>query len=206
MKWFTYKNPDAEDQKIKNSHIDTQTLIIHWKQWHWKTLLAVVLGAEKDRYVGNIQVFKWDEQHWDIIEDLKDLEKLVFDEKDWYIGFDEVGLNFNAWQHQSKKNQKVSKYFFLVRKFNLSSMYISQRWKSIPTNIRELWDVFIKCSKIRRWNKHPLFKITIQEYVEEWETEKLIDKKVFTMDLISFLQYMWISYNSMEASEITAED
>jgi len=187
---------------MSNSHIDTKTIIIYWKQGHWKSLLSVALSVDYlHRLYGNITISQNEKIATNLISKIENFDELEFSPIEWLMLIDEVWLNFNANEHQSAKNKALSKHFFLIRKYNLSSIFIAQRWKSVPTNLRELADIFIFCEKIRQWNKPPLFKISIQELDDDWEKLYTVTSRI--IDLIWLLQKMKISYNTLEPAIIS---
>ena len=110
-----------------------------------------------------------------------------------------MGLNFNSKEHWSDKNKILSNFFFLVRKFNLSSVFISQRFSSVPVDMRELCDYIYKVEIIPRKKQKPLFKITREVLLQDWTLE-FVEEYIF--NIIEYLEKYNISYNTLESSSI----
>lgn len=182
--------------------ISTNTVIVHWKQWWGKTIFSVLLSCDyhRERIFWNVEI----EQHWQninkTISNLSNLSLFRYEKHPGIIIFDEMGLNFNSKNHSSEKNKTLSSFFFLVRKFNLSSIFISQRFGSVPVDMRELADYIFEISSIHRKWTYPLFRITRQSVTWEWilrnEWERIFD-------IIKYLQIHNISYNTLESSIIS---
>lgn len=208
---------------MNNMHVSTNTCIIHWKQWWGKTIFAVLLASEfikkrklpktpemteymrfftpqnNHRVYWNIDIFEHDINITNRIDSIDTLSSFKYEKKPWIVLFDEVWLNFNSKQHWSEKNQTLSKFFFLVRKFNLSSIFISQRFGSVPVDMRELVDYIFEVKSIHRKGLHPIFSITRQSTDNEWN---LVFEEERQFDIIKYLQIHWISYNTLESSII----
>lgn len=199
--------------------VNTNTIIIHWKQWDWKSMLWVLFNSDYISDVANLPFMEWFERtnissdriFWNIhiqhkwiekvcfLKDMWILETMEYSNKPWVVTFDEVWLNFNSKDWWSDKNKLLTKFFFIVRKYNLSSIYISQRFSSVPIDMRELADYIFLCQKISRKWKHPLFRITRQTVTAEWLLE-FYDEYIF--DMISYLQKREITYDTLESSII----
>ena len=180
--------------------VNTNTIIIHWRQWGGKTLFATLLSLDfLGRIYSNYHIYKNDNPIICFLDKLEFLDLLEYSSQPWCIIFDEVWLNFNSKEWASNRNKTLTKFFFLVRKFNLSSIYISQRFSSIPVDMRELVNYIYEVSIIPRKKKHPLFRITRQTTNNEGFLEF---QEEFIFDIIKYLQKAWISYNTLESSII----
>jgi len=180
--------------------IKTNSILIYWKQGWWKTAFWVLLSLNfKKRIIWNVKIYEKDKQISLFLENMWFLENMTFDKIPWLVLFDEVGLNFNSKEWNSDKNKTLTKFFFLVRKFNLSSVFISQRFSSIPIDMRELATHIYEVSSIQRKKTHPLFKITRQNLLSDWTLE-FYDEYIF--DIISYLKKYDIKYDTLEASII----
>lgn len=196
--------------------ISTKTVIIHGHQWHWKTMYWVLLCCDflnkwkipkwleyipvsSPRIYWNVDIF----QNWERvvcpIPSMDFLDTLEFNKKPWVVIFDEMWLNFNSKDHWTEKNKALSRFFFVVRKYNLSSIFISQRWDSVPIDMRQLADLIYKLEIIYRPKQHPLFRITRQTCNQEWILE-FYDEYIF--DIISYLQMHKVSYDTLQTSII----
>jgi len=184
--------------------LNTNTILIYWKMWGWKTLFWSMLSSDYIwRIFWNFSIFqevKWNKKK--ISVDIKSIDQLkwfYYSSFPWIILFDEMWLNFNSKNHWTDKNKKLSDFFFIVRKFNLSTIFISQRFTSIPVDMRELADYIFEVSIIHRKDMHPLFRITRQKLNWEWFLD-FVDEYIF--DIISYNKKIWISYDTLESSII----
>jgi hypothetical protein len=183
---------------VKN--VSTNTIIIHWKQWWWKTLLWIMFASDHIwRIYWNVWIKQFDKLVSCAITDIAMLDNFEYSDKQWCILFDEMWLNFNSKNHSTDKNKQLSKFFFLVRKFNLSSIFISQRFNSVPVDMRELCDLIYEVKAIHRKNNHPLFQITRQTVNNEWFLDY---EEEYVFDIIEYLNMLWLSYNTLESSII----
>jgi len=183
--------------------VNTNTVIIYWKQWAGKTLFWTILAGDfLKRYYWNVEIINkvnW-EKIWINFSDIWFLKTIKFSKMPWLVLFDEMGLNFNSKEHWTDKNKILSQFFFLVRKFNLSSVFISQRFNSVPVDMRELCDLIFKVEIVPRKKKKPLFKITREELLNDWTLEFIEE---YVVDLLWIKESLWIEYNTLESSLIT---
>ena len=180
--------------------INTNTIIIHWKQWWWKTLFAVLLAQDYIwRIFWNITITQNKKNIVAFMHDMSLLKQLEYSKKPWVVIFDEVWLNFNSKEYWSDKNKELTKFFFLVRKYNLSSIYVSQRFTSVPVDMRELADYIFEVSVVYRSWTYPVFRITRQILKAEWVLE-FYDEYIF--DIISYNINHGIEYDTLESSII----
>jgi len=180
--------------------ISTKTIIIYWHQWAGKTMFAVLLASDYlKRLYWNVEIkYKW-EKVWKKIKNINDLKNIKYNIIPWVVLFDEMWLNFNSKEHWTDKNKILSNFFFLVRKFNLSSIFISQRFSSVPVDMRELCDYIYKVEIIPRKKQKPLFKITREVLLQDWTLE-FVEEYIF--NIIEYLEKYNISYNTLESSNI----
>ena len=186
-----------------SKQVSTNTIIIHGKQWWWKTIFAVLLATD---YIWRIYWNVWIQELWKNltcrINSITNLEHFKYENKQWCILFDEMWLNFNSKNHSTKRNQELSKFFFLVRKYNLSSIFVSQRFNSVPVDMRELCDLIYEINPIHRKGTYPLFQITRQTFQSTDEWWHLEYEEEYVFDIIKALDEMWITYDSLESSII----
>lgn len=185
---------------IVAQEIDTKWFIIHWRQWHWKTSLAVFLAVESwpKRIYSNISIFKDWEPIGKYIKEVKEINDIRFSYEPWVVIIDEAGINYSWRRALSQENAIFSEFLFLVRKKNCSLIFISQRFESIDINARALAEVIFECKKIRRGKKHPLFKITRQKY----KRGKLDFMSAYIVDTISLLKFDKIEYDQLQSSKV----
>jgi len=187
--------------------IQTKNIIIHWQQGGWKTAFAVLLCCDYmfknnsiTRLYWNVEIKRDDVIISYPLSSVSDFTKFSFSKIPWVCLFDEMGLNFNSKKGGSDKNTALTDFFFLIRKYNLSWIYCSQRYGSIPVDMRELATYIFEIRAIQRLDDWPLFEITRQ--IDLWEAG-LQTEEVFIEDIIWKLQFYWISYNTLESSIIT---
>lgn len=77
------------------------------------------------------------------ISKFSDLRRIRFSRVPGIIIIDEVGINANAKDSRSMGNRLISETNFLARKKNCSLLVISQRFKSIPIDQRDLADLIL---------------------------------------------------------------
>lgn len=121
----------------------------------------------------------------------------------WVTLLDETGINFNSKKWQSEANEKLQKWFFLSRKYNMTPIFIAQRFGSVPVDMRELASKYwiIEMKKVhRKWYDHPLFSVNTQTVDNEG---KLFTHKTFELDLITFFDKFNITYDTLQSSLIT---
>ena len=180
--------------------LNTNTILIHGKQGWWKTMFATLLALDYEwRIFWNVWIKKGNNNITVPIESIDFLDNFSYSIKPGVVLFDEMGLNFNSKNFWSDKNKKLSNFFFLVRKYNLSSIFISQRFSSIPVDMRELADYIFEVSIIIRKWKHPVFRITRQTLTNEGFFE-FEDEYIF--DMISYLKRKNVSYDTLQSSII----
>jgi hypothetical protein len=180
--------------------VSTNTIIIYWYQWAWKTALAVMMWTDYlKRLYWNIEIKQNWKNVWTVIKDMSDISKLKYSKTPWMILFDEMWLNFNSKEHWTDKNKILSNFFFLVRKFNLSSVFISQRFTSIPVDMRELCSLIYKVEIVPIKWEVPKFRITREKLLQDWTLE-FIEEYIF--NIIDYLKKYNIEYNTLESSTI----
>lgn len=186
--------------------VDTRTTIIHGHQGAGKTLFGVLIASwffdeiRNPRIYWNVWIYKNENLITQKIYSISNLEDFQYSPIPWVVIFDEMGLNFNSKNHTSDKNKSLSNFFFLVRKFNLSSIFISQRFGSVPVDMRELADYIFELNIIPRKWLHPIFSITRQSTDAEWILQF---EEEYHFDIIKYLQIFWFSYNTLESSIIS---
>lgn len=194
-------NFDKRQNKSENieQEIDTMGIIIYWKQWSWKTLMAINIAVNDwpKRIYSNFDIYK----NWNLLnhrlEDVKEVEKVRFSFTPWVIMIDEAGINANSKDTRAEANRILQEVLFLVRKKNCSLIWISQRFESIDINARVLSELIIEMKKIRRYWRAPTFIATRQkqkgtrlEFVQQWR-----------IDSIEMMRRGWLTYNTLEASK-----
>ena len=153
-----------------NLNLSTDLILIYWKQRSWKTMFTTLLSLDRiNRLYWNINIsFKWIELVKKITEytQFETFFKIGSSENNspGYVIVDEIGMNFNSKDAMSKKNKVFSNFIFLQWKYNLSTIWIAQRWSSIPIDLKDLASIIFEVEKINRSWKTPLFKITEQVY------------------------------------------
>jgi hypothetical protein len=95
----------------------------------------------------------------------------------------------------------LSEFFFLAWKKNLSSIFISQRFMSIPIDIRELTNYIFKCRKY--YDLDWIHFIAIKQKQKGKELEDIQEFEIKNLDL---MDYNGIEYNTLQESKIKKED
>lgn len=183
-----------------NVEIDTVGIIIYWKQWAWKTLMAINLALDwEKRIYANFSIFK----HWKLLNkllpDAESVHKIRFSNTPWIIVIDEAWINANSKDSRSEQNRMLQEILFLVRKKNCSLIWISQRFESIDVNARVLSELIIEMRKISRWKAPPVFIATRQKQ----RGNNLDYVNQFKIDTIWMMKALWITYNTLESSKFT---
>lgn len=184
-----------------NEEIDTQWIIIHWKQRNWKTILAVNLALDKwdhRRIYANIKISVNGKELPNYLSSIKDIKKIRFSKIPWAVIIDEWGTNFSSRRSLSKENAAFSELLFLIGKKNCTMIFIAQRFEGLDVNWKELCEFVFKCKKIRRWTNYPLFSITFQKF-KKWDLQF---QSQYTADLIKIQKIMKIKYDQLEASNL----
>lgn len=184
--------------------LDTELILIYWKQRHGKTMFVTVLACDRlSRLYGNV----WIQFNWiDVVHKIRHHVQFVTDfkiwqnDRPWYMIVDEIGKNFNSKKAMTKKNEIFSDFVFLQGKYDLSTIWIAQRWSSIPIDLKELATKIFEVKKIHRSNNYPVFKIIQKELLDDWETLEFVREEIF--DAIWFLKKFNVSYDTLETSII----
>ena len=192
----------TEQYQARNivQEIDMKTIIIHGKMRQGKTITAIHMALDEKyngRIYSNVDIYHNSKSILTKkIIDFDQLDKIRFSYTHWLIIIDEAGINANSKDGFSDTNRLLQKILFLAGKKNCSVMWIAQRYESIDINARVLADIIVKVKKIRRWGRHPVFILTRQrqnrqllEYIQQYK-----------LDVISELQYLWITYDTLEES------
>ena len=179
---------------------DIEIIAIFWPPRHGKSMLAAYLASDRiDRIYGNLSIKLNDFPITSKITHHSQYAEFTDSETPWYNIVDELGLNFNSKDAMTKKNKAFSNYIFLSWKRNLSTMWLAQRWMSIPVDFRENATTIYECKKIDRWHLYPIFEIVEHIQLQDWTLE---EKKSVRMDLIKWLEVLGISYDTFETSYI----
>jgi len=189
-----------------NLNLSTDLILIYWKQRSWKTMFTTLLSLDRiNRLYWNINIsFKWIELVKKITEytQFETFFKIGSSENNspGYVIVDEIGMNFNSKDAMSKKNKVFSNFIFLQWKYNLSTIWIAQRWSSIPIDLKDLASIIFEVEKINRSWKTPLFKITEQVYNP---INLALDfKNEYIIDLIAILKHYKLEYDTLDTSII----
>lgn len=181
------------EQEIKFKNI-----IVYWNPWEWKTILSTMMVAPYTRIYSNVDYFRnWKKLNMRINK-IKDLNMITFSPTPWIVIIDEWWVNVNSRLSLSKENIEFGELVFLWRKINCYFVWISQRFKSMDLNQRDLADLVIKMYKISRYDKHPLFIATREKMIKN----RLTFDAEWKVDIISWLKYTKRSYNTLESSKI----
>jgi len=182
--------------------LDTLWIIIYWKQWGGKTTIALEIAYENrpKRIYSNFSIFLNWKQINRPVNSAKDVTNIRYSKEPWIILIDEAWINANSKDGRSKDNRELIEVLFLVRKYNCSFCWISQRFGSIDVNARELSDLIIKMSKIRRYWKKPLFKATKQKCI--WNNIEM--DSIHIIDTLEIMNYDNLSYNTLETARFTS--
>ena len=187
-------------------NLSTDLILIYWKQRSWKTMFATLLSLDRiNRLYWNINIsFKWIELVKKITEytQFETFFKIGSSENNspGYVIVDEIGMNFNSKDAMSKRNKVFSNFIFLQWKYNLSTIWIAQRWSSIPIDLKDLASIIFEVEKINRSWKTPLFKITEQVYNPI--NLSLEFKNEYIIDLIAILKHYKLEYDTLDTSII----
>lgn len=192
------KNETQKNSENFNVEISTVWIIIHWKQWSWKTLMAINLALDwEKRIYANFSIYKNWKLKNRLLEDVNAVHKIRFSKVPWIIIIDEAWINANSKDSRSEQSRILQEILFLVRKKNCSLIWISQRFESIDVNARVLSELIVEMRKISRWKAHPFFIATRQKQ----KGTNLIYVNQFRIDTIWMMKAQWITYNTLEASK-----
>ena len=180
--------------------VDTTTMIIHWKMRNWKTLNAICIALDYyPRIYSNVNIYKDWESIVNFLEGYQSIKNIRFSYTPWILVIDEAWLNVNSKDSFSKDNRLMQEVLFLIWKKNLSLIWIAQRFESIDVNARALVDLILQMTKIKRYNKHPIFKVVKQK--QKWGRLEFINS--YKLDSISILKELGITYNQLEESKLS---
>lgn len=193
--------------------LDTTTVIIHWKMWHGKTICSILISEndfwykikiwdkffKKYRIYANFDIYYKNKKISKRIWTYKDLKKIKFSKYPGVICIDEMWINANSKDSASEGNRLISQINFLARKVNCSTVFISQRFKSIPVDQRDLADLILKVKKIKTsWI--PNFSITREHRISQYHK---IDIGKWTRSMVESMKSRKISYNQLDTSLLT---
>ncbi len=189
----------------KNKLLNTDTIIIFWNQRQWKSLLSNIIASERINRIFSNSTFTL---NWFVVSEkfYKISQLLDYDyffknnDKPWFFVCDEVGFNFNSKDSASIKNRILSDFLFLQWKFNMSSIFISQRYNSVPVDIRELASLIIEVKKRPRFWTWPLFECIVYNQVIKSDGYDLIKKKTLILDIIWLQKKYWLNTDTLETS------
>jgi hypothetical protein len=189
---------------MSKKQLDTELILIYWKQRHWKSMFATILACDRiSRLYWNVAIkFNW----FDVVHKINHHLQFETDFKigsysrPWYIIVDEIWKNFNSKKAMTKKNEVFSDFIFLQWKYDLSTIWIAQRWSSIPIDLKELATQIFEIKKINRSWTYPVFKIIRKELLDDMETLEFISEETF--DMIWFLNKINVTYDTLETSII----
>lgn len=182
--------------------LDTKSIIIFWKPRNWKTLLACLMCAnDYKRIYSNFHIYR----NWEsIVKYLKTHQAVAnigFSYEHGVIAIDEAGLNLNSKDWFSEQSRALHEVLFLSGKKNCDMITLAQRYESIDINFRVLASLILECTKIKRVNGKPTF------HVKKWKEKngkKILDGQ-YIIDSISYMQALWITYDTLDASKMKRE-
>ena len=192
-----------------NLLLNTDLILIYWKQRSWKSMFATYLSIDRiNRLYWNIEIYY---QWINIVKRIKSYKEFknfkIWSKSNiipWYMIIDEIGFNFNSKDIMSDRNKTFSEFIFLQGKYNLSTIWISQRWSSIPRDLKELASHIYEVEKIPIWFANnpdrPFFKVTRQKYIINEDRLEFVSEKI--LDLIWLLEMFEVSYNTLDESII----
>lgn len=171
---------------------------------NWKTLLGLSIAFSdfRPRIYSNFQIY----QDWKSIlnkhlKSYQEVERIRFSYTPWVIIIDEWWLNVNSKDWFKETSRIMQKVLFLAWKKNCSVIFIAQRYNSVDVNFRELADAIFECKKIPRKNTYPFF--IINKYKQKWI--KFEYDWNYEFDIIKWMNYNRLSYNTLEESEMRNE-
>lgn len=178
--------------------IKFKSFIVYWKPWEGKTLLCNALVSDFTRIYSNIDFYKKEKKLNISIKNFYELQSIKYDPTPWIVIIDEWWINVSSRKSMTTKNQEFSEFLFLWRKINCRIVWISQRYKSLDVNTRELADYILHMYKISRYNYHPLFMCVR----EKMKGGRLLFDSQWQIDLIEWMKYEKRTYNTLESSKI----
>lgn len=196
----------SEAQNIQQE-INMKTRILYGKMRRGKTLTGIRIALDfKKRIYGNVNIYKEIKGEKKLIckrlQTFKEFNAIRFSYEPGVILIDEVAINANSKDSASNTNRILHEMLRLAGKKNCSLVFISQRYKSIDINFREMADHILEIKKFYVNNRpHPVFKIIKQR--QSGERLKFIC--AYNNDTISEFKREGISYNTLEVSRITEE-
>ena len=184
--------------------INNRKIIIHWEQGHGKTLFWVFLAFTYTRIYSNVDITYNNKKINIILSKIEEFETLFnYNSIPGVTLLDETWINFNSKKGMSQANETLQKWFFLSRKYNVTPIFIAQRFGSVPVDMRELaskyWIIEMKKVHRKRY-AYPLFTVNMQTVDNEWA---LTTHKTFEIDLIKFFDTFDIKYDTLQSSLIT---
>jgi hypothetical protein len=153
----------------------------------------------KYRIYSNFDIFYKGKKINSRIKKFSDLRKIRFSRIPGVIVLDELGINANSKDSHSEGNRLISETNFLARKKNCSTIFISQRFMSIPIDQREMADLILRVKKTKKQDGVPIFSI-IREY--RLSAQKKIDIGKWQRSMIQSMQKNKLSYDQLDTSII----
>ena len=204
-----------EKDMVENRYIwelDTTTIIIHWLMGHGKSMAATLISENDFTYEfqknGKKYKFSRIYANFDIerngrkictsLKSFSDLKRIKFSRFPWVVLIDEMAIHANSKDARSENNRIISWLTFLARKINCSLIFISQRFKSIPVDQREVAWLILHLKKIKT-QKGPKFIVEREQRLSQ--NRKLVIWK-WNWDMISHLNYKTITYNQLSTSTL----
>lgn len=175
-------------------------LLITWKEWSGKTMIATILWSFYSNIVSNYDIFQNEKKINKTFENVTDLIDLPFSKKKGVIIFDEMWVNANARESMWSANILLSKFIVVSRKTNMDIIFIGQRDWMIDKNVRQAahWKIEMYSYFLRP--DYLMFKWRVKKLDNQWN-EYLC--KIFSFDGIKWLKLLNLKYNSLEKSVLS---
>lgn len=175
--------------------IQNRLTIIEGLPGKWKSFFASFQWSFYEYIFSNIDLFR----NWKIISNpirkMTDIEKIPYTDTKWLIIIDEAWVNVSSRKFFSEENAIFGKLWMLWRKLNKDIIFIAQISRTVDVNIREL---AVYKYEMNSWyidSNRLMFEFTVKDRFDNvlWTKE---------IDLTSWAEENWFSYNTLENSVI----
>lgn len=177
--------------------IKNKIITIYGDPGSGKTMLAMFFAAyffvcNNTRIFSNVNFFHKNKKFWKKIENLKDIEKISYNDVKGLVILDEGWLNINSRRSMSNDNLEFAKLGMLGRKKNIDIVIIAQLDYSLDKYFRDLSFASLYMSSFFLKKDYLFFEAKI------FKKDFFVWKKEF--DLFFLLTNTNFSYDSLEDS------
>lgn len=184
--------------------IQNELWLILWDTGSGKTMYAVFLASlAYNRIYSNVKIEKNEKKINNDILSMQDAQKIPYKEEKGVLLMDEWGINIDSRNFNSDDNKEAGELLFLWRKKNIDIFVISQLFRRIDVNFREMANVIVEMKPIQLWKNYLKFRQDLYKRSSSqlWGNSLNLEN-VSTFDLFKYQRLTGINYNTLESSRM----